>query len=78
MLSVSTEGGIMSEDRAREELAKVRALYDQGKHKELSSFGQGSLTGIQQTLLWLLEPGEWMEPLSTVPGLERGEDVPVK
>lgn len=63
------------ENRAKEELAKVKALYDQSKHKELTSFGQGALSGINQALLWLLEPDDWMEPLLTIPGLGEA-DVP--
>ncbi len=37
--------------------------------------GRGILAGINQTLLWILEPDDWAEPLSTIPRLmkARGE-----
>lgn len=55
------------EERTKEKLEEIRAIYDQVEDEKFASFGCGILAGINQTLLWLLESDDWAEPISTIP-----------
>lgn len=56
------------EERIRQKLEEIKTLYDEGQDEKFTAFGSGILAGVNQTLLWLLEPADWAEPLSTIPG----------
>ena len=52
---------------------QVAAIYETRQHDDLESSGCGTLAGIQQTVLWLLDSEMWMHPLRTVVGLKPKE-----
>lgn len=54
------------EDRIKYEKERIQLLYD--KDEERSPFARGIMAGICQTLDWLSEPEQYMEPVQTIPG----------
>lgn len=46
--------------------AELDQIYAGGKHADLSQFSCGVAAGIQQAVLWALEPESWAEPISTI------------
>lgn len=60
----------MEEELLRQKLDEIEEIYSRSTDEVLTSFDQGILAGISQTLLWILSPGDWAEPLSTIGGLK--------